>query len=132
MGHVQHRYRLANHVGRVRTRLAKAITQAFLDVGITVICEPQKLWPALGYWKDHRRDVMRWEGSISVWRHGKFSSVGICSWEPMSDCLKGFSIWQDGFSYEVGSTDEKVAPSERYVCEFEADKYHANAAEPQP
>lgn len=123
--YVATRYRLANHVGGVRKRLAKALIQAFKHAGITILCEPKDFWPALGYWKHNCQDVMRWEGQISIWRHGKFSKRGIGSWDSMTDCLKGFTVWEDGFHIEVGAVDEKVAPSERYVCEFEAEPHDA-------
>lgn len=122
--YVAHRFRLANHVGGVRKRLAKAITQAFANEGITIICEPENLWPALGVWKQNRMDVMRWEGSIAVWRHGKWQRTTICSWDRMTECLKGFKVYMDNFAFELSALDEKVSPAERYVCELEADQYH--------
>lgn len=119
------RYRRANHVGNVRKRLAKALEQAFKAAGIKVACKPGDLQPSLGYWKNHQQDVMRWQGQISIWRHGKFSTRGIGSWDSMTDCVKGFTVWEDGFHIEVGASDDKVAPSERYTCEFEATEYDA-------
>lgn len=118
------KYRRANHIGGVRKRLATSLEKAFRDAGIKIVCNPQNLHPALGYWKQTQQDVMRWEGSVEIWRHGKFSSRGIGSWDSMTDCLRGFSVWEDGFHIEVGANgDEKVAASERYSCEFEATEY---------
>lgn len=113
-------HRLARHVGRVREKLATAITQAFANEGVTVRCAPGDLWPAKGIWKNPRMDVMRWEGQIEVLLpSGKYMRFSIGSWDRMTDCLKGFAIYQDGFSYEVGAHGDKqlCSPSERYVFE---------------
>lgn len=110
-------HRRASHVGKVRQRLAKAITQAFADQNITVKCDPARLWPARGIWKQHHMDVRRWEGQIDVPIGGRMQTRTIESWDKMTDCLKGFTIWEDRFAFEVGAVDEKVSPTERYVFE---------------
>jgi hypothetical protein len=105
----------ARRVGRVRYRLALAIVKAFADKGVTVRCEPERLYPALGYWRHNAQDVMRWEGQIYVLNGGKWDTRTIESWDSMSDCLKGFGIWPDGLSYEVGAGSQ--GPGRRYVFE---------------
>ncbi|MFA7308395.1 MAG: hypothetical protein WC026_17190 [Hyphomicrobium sp.] len=113
----QRKHRRAAHVGKVRQRLAKAIAQAFSDQGFEVVCEPSRLWPAKGAWKHHSMDVFRWEGHIELRMHGKMQTRSIASWDSMTECLKGFTMWQDGFSFEVGATDDGCSMTERYVLE---------------
>ena len=111
-------HRRANHVGKLRQRLAKAIIQAFDNEGVEVRCDPAKLAPALGRWRtDYRMDVMRWEGFIEIFRSGSWMKMGIESWDTMSACIKGFTLWQDGFHFEVSAIAEGCSPSERYVYE---------------
>ena len=111
-------HRLARHVGRLRQRLAKAIVQAFADQKVEVRCEPDRLWPAQGAWRtDHRLDVMRWEGQIDVLMFGKWQTRSIASWDKMSDCIKGFTVWQDSFSFEVAAIEPGCSVTERYVYE---------------
>lgn len=111
-------HRLARHVGKLRQRLAKAIERAFSDAGISARCEPANLWPSQGIWKQPRMDVFRWEGQIDVIDDfGKAQRRSIASWDKMSDCIKGFTMWQDGFSFEVGATEPGCSVSERYVYE---------------
>jgi hypothetical protein len=125
------KYRRADHIGGVRTRLAKLITEAFTVAGFKATCEPKDLHPALGYWKHNRADVMRWEGSIQFWRHGKMSRVAINSWDSMTDCLKGFRIDSgDFFDFEVSATDGgKSENGRKFYCDGEPDEYSRYPAE---
>lgn len=120
MPYVARRYRVASHVGGVRKRLAKAIIQAFTNEQIEVRCDPKNLWPASGIWKQPRMDVMRWEGQFEM-RHdsGRWQTHSLGSWNRMTECLRGFSIVQDGWTYEVHANGERdmCSPSERYVLE---------------
>lgn len=112
-------HRRAKHVGKLRQRLAKAIERAFADQNVTVQVDPAKLWPAQGRWRtDHRMDVRRWEGQLELMlSDGKFSTRTIESWDKMSDCIKGFTIWQDGGGFDVGAIEPGCSPTERYVFE---------------
>ena len=122
------RFRRANHIGGVRTRLAKLIADVFTEAGFKATCEPKDLYPALGFWKHNRADVKRWEGYISIWRHGKMARVAINSWDSMTDCLKGFRIDSGGFfDFETSATDGKRSDDgEKYYCTFEPDQYSQN------
>jgi hypothetical protein len=112
-------HRRADHVGKLRQRLAKAIVQAFADQGVTVRCDPAKLYPALGRWRsDFRMDVYRWEGSIELMVDGGgWLMFGIQSWNSMSKCIKGFTVWRDGPCFDVGAIEPGCSPTERYVYE---------------
>lgn len=111
-------HRRARHVGKLRQRLAKAIERAFSDQGVTVRCDPARLWPAQGRWRtDVRMDVMRWEGSFEILQNVVWVKASIQSWDKMSDCIKGFTVWRDGFYYEVGAVEPGCSPTERYVYE---------------
>lgn len=105
-------------IGRTRRVLAKGIEQAFKDAGIEVRSDPSKLWPAQGRWRsDVRMDVMRWEGHIEEFRFEKWQVVCIHSWDKMTDCVKGCTIWRDGFAYEVGAVEPGQSKSERFFYE---------------
>ena len=42
----------------------------------------------------------------------------ISSWDPMSACIKGFTVWRDhGAAYEAAAIEPGCSPSERYVFE---------------
>lgn len=111
-------HRRAGHVGRVRERLAAAIVQAFADQQVQVRCTGADLHPAQGHWRtDPKVDVMRWHGSLEILRHGNWQRAIIESWDKMSNCIKGFTVWQDGGSFELASVEPDCSPSERYVYE---------------
>ena len=111
--------RRALHVGKLRQRLAKAVVQAFADQDVTVQCDPAKLWPAQGRWRTDTRmmDVYRWEGQIEIKRDGKWSTMAIESYDTMSACIKGFTLWRDGFSFQIGAVEPGCSPTKRYVYE---------------
>ena len=101
--------RNANHVGRVRIKLAELIQDAFKAGGITARVEPDDLVPNQGYWRiDKRADVMPWSGTAYMrfaedlpWR-----GVPIGSWTTMTDlCKTGVEIQRDGFFWEVVEKD---------------------------
>lgn len=64
-------------------------------------------------------DVMRWEGQIDVFdaRFQKWKTHSIGSWDKMTDCTKGFSIWMDQWAYEVGACEPGCKGPERYTLE---------------
>jgi hypothetical protein len=109
----------ASHVGRLRQRLAKAIVQAFANEGIEVRCDPSKLMPAQGAWRsDSRLDCYRWEGWMDVLINDRWQQRSISSWDPMSVCIKGFTVWRErGAAYEVAAIELGGSPSERYAFE---------------
>lgn len=39
------------------------------------------------------------------------------SWDKMSYCIKGFTIWRDRTGFEVGATESGCSITERYVYE---------------
>lgn len=106
-------------VGRLRQQLAKAIVQTFANEGVMVRCDPAKLYPAEGRWRsDFRMDVMRWEGSIEVKIDGGgWLRLSIGSWDTMTACVKGFSVWRDGVGFEVAAAEPGCSSAERYVLE---------------
>lgn len=110
-------HRRASHIGKIRQRLAKAIERAFANEEIIVQCNPANLWPARGIWKQHHMDVHRWEGQIDVMIGGRMQTRTIESWDKMTDCLKGFTICEDRFSFDVGAVEGKRSATERYVYE---------------
>jgi hypothetical protein len=63
-------------------------------------------------------DVMRWEGTIEVdLEGGRKTDRTIASWDTMTACIKGFTMWRDGFGFEVGAIEPGCSPSERYMYE---------------
>lgn len=105
-------------IGRTRRALAHGIEQAFKDAGVQVRSDPSKLWPAQGRWRsDCRLDVFRWEGQIEEFRYGKWQVVGIYSWDKMTDCVKGCTIWRDRGAYEAGAVEPGCSKTERFVYE---------------
>jgi hypothetical protein len=113
--------RRANHVGKLRQRLAKAIVQAFADKGVTVRLDPKNLYPAQGRWRsDFRMDVMRWEGFLElvIEETGGFLRMSVESWDTMTVCIKGFTLWRGSpGGFEVGAVEPGCSSSERYVYE---------------
>jgi hypothetical protein len=97
---------MARGIGRTRIRLARMIEAKLRDLGHSVRVDPARLDPAQGYWRtDSRADVMRWEGWFErEIEPGRWMRQSICSWDTMTDCVRGFEIWQDtGWSWEVGA-----------------------------
>jgi hypothetical protein len=101
--------RRAHHIGPLRQRLAKAIVQAFANEGVTVRCDPKNLYPAQGRWRsDFRMDVRRWEGSLElqVAESGGFLRMNVESWDTMTACIRGFTLWRDSpGGFEVGAVE---------------------------
>ncbi len=61
---------------------------------------------------------MRWEGQMEMLMpSGRWMTITVCSWDKMTDCLKGFTMWRDGFAFEVGAVEPGCSPTERYVYE---------------
>ena len=107
------KYRVSNHVGGVRKRLAKMIVAALAEQDIEARCEPKDLWPAQGYWRQIEQDVYSWEGCCEVKSFGRWMKRSLGSWDRMSSCIKGLTIDVDGFGYEVHATEELV-PQKRF------------------
>lgn len=88
--------------GRVRIKLAEKLALGFAAEGHNVSFNPERLWPASGYWKQNKQDVHRWEGQFDLFIHDKWRTAQIASWDTMTDIIKGFQISQDMYlSYEV-------------------------------
>lgn len=113
--YVARKYRLANHVGGVRKRLAKKIVAALAVDGIKARCEPKDLWPAQGHWRQIEQDVYSWEGycETMIPETGKWIKRNLGSWDRMSSCVKGLTVDGDGFGFEVYAINE-LQPSERF------------------
>jgi hypothetical protein len=113
MPYIPRKYRLSNHVGSVRKKLAKMIVAEFKMEGIVARCEAKDLWPAQGYWRQIEQDVYSWEGYCEIFEHGKWNKHSLGSWDRMSSCIKGLTIDPDGFGFEVHAIHE-LAPSNRF------------------
>ena len=111
--YIARRYGLSNHVGGVRKRLAKMIVAALAAEDIEARCDPAKLWPAQGYWRNVQQDVYSWEGQCEVKLFGKWQTRSLGSWDRMSSCVKGLTIDGDGFGYEVYA-DNELPPDKRF------------------
>lgn len=111
--HIERKYRRANHVGGIRQKLAKMIVTALAKDGIEARCEAKNLWPALGYWRQVEQDVYSWEGSCEVRINENWLRKSLGSWDRMSSCVKGLTIYPNGFGFEVAATNE-MKPSDRF------------------
>jgi hypothetical protein len=112
--HVARKYRLMNHIGGVRKRLAKMIVAALAAEGIEARCEPKDLWPAQGYWRQTQQDVYSWEGYCETkTRDDKWTKRSLGSWDRMSTCIRGVAISGDGFGFEIYATNE-LEPRKRF------------------
>lgn len=116
--------------GRVRHALAKLLSSELSRDGHLVRVDPEKLWPAEGYWRsDHRADCYRWEGQIEVFdpkapevkyysagevvrqREAGWRLVQVASYERMSDILKrGFVYSLVGHFLEIDLKPASPAP----------------------
>ena len=63
------------------------------------------IYPALGYWRQTRADVMQFTGAIHVGTGQRMFSLGC--WESMTDCLK--------FGYEVSDERGKWRAEEGFI-----------------
>ena len=112
--YVARKYRLSNHVGGTRKRLAKMIVAALAAEGVEARCEPKDLRPAQGYWRQIQQDVYSWEGYCETKaRDGKWTKRSLGSWDRMSTCIKGLTIGEDGFGFEIYATNE-LEPRKRF------------------
>jgi hypothetical protein len=109
--------------GRVRKRLARMLAERFKADGYEVRIDPEKLWPAEGFWRsDSRADCHRWDGVMEVYDErgptvtyytgdgtvkssGKWQPVSLGSYSRMTDCLKGFKYERDGMGIEVWANE---------------------------
>lgn len=108
--YVARKYRLSNHVGGVRKRLAKMIVVALAVEGIEARCKPKDLWPAQGYWRKIEQDVYSWEGQCETKApSGKWMKRSLGSWDRMSTCVRGLTVDGDGFGFEINATNELQA-----------------------
>lgn len=97
--------------GRVRRRLAELIAARLTADGMIVRTDPEKLWPAQGYWRtDFRADVYRWEGQIEILRHGQWAVTSVASWDPMTDVVRGFDWEWDQFTLEFHAHNPRRHP----------------------
>lgn len=108
--------------GRIRRKLAEMIVAKLAADGLTVRVDPAKLWPAEGWWRTSMVDCWVWDGQIEVlnpppgipWSgNGPWKTVQIGSYDRMTDCVRGFSYANEGFSLEFNA-DAPKSPSERY------------------
>lgn len=116
MIYVQRKYRVSNHVGGVRKKLAKMLVAALEKEGIKARCEAKDLWPTQGHWRQIEQDVYSWEGCCETFipESGKWSKRSLGSWDRMSSCIKGLTIGSDGaFGLEVYAINE-LEPSKRF------------------
>lgn len=68
-------------------RMIKALTERLASMGITATAI--KLYPARGYWRQTKADVMQFTGSAII--DGVQRDIGC--WESMTDCLRyGFLV----------------------------------------
>jgi len=109
--------------GRVRERLAKIISLRLEADGFQVKVDPEKLWPAEGFWRiDSRADCYRWEGQIEVLDPrggttkyysggklirdaGKWQTIQIGSYSTMTACLGGVTYFHEGFAIVFDAID---------------------------
>ena len=99
--------------GRLRRQLAELLAKRLHADGHKVAFNPEKLWPAQGYWRtSFGADVYRWEGQFEIWRHDKWETVSIGSWSTMTDCSRGFDYdWDGYFAIEVYAKADRTHPA---------------------
>lgn len=86
------RRRRADWVGKPRIKLAERMDAALQDLGYESKIEPDKIYPAQGYWRN-RADVVRIEGILNIKSNDKWTKRRLSSWSTISDLLRhGFDI----------------------------------------
>lgn len=102
--------------GRVRVKLAEMLAEKLTAAGYEVRTDPAKLWPNQGYWRCQvvKADVMAWTGQIEVFKHGKWDTASVQSWETMGECVRGFSIKEESYQYFVLTPDVPLSNEQRY------------------
>lgn len=127
--YIRREFRRANHIGGVRKKLARMIVSALAKEGVKAVCDPSALWPAQGYWRQVEQDVYSWEGYCEIYvpESRKWLKKSLGSWDRMSSCVKGITIGQEGFGFEVYAVKE-LSPEKRFKISREMYERKADAS----
>lgn len=95
---------------KARDRMEDALATRLEQMGLTVrnLC----IYPATGYWRQTRADVMQFTGSAII--DGVQQSIGC--WESVSDCLRyGFTVTDERGNRYADAPIMVEAKGRRYV-----------------
>jgi hypothetical protein len=100
----------------VRVKLAEMLARKLALAGYVVRTDPENLWPNQGYWRCQgvKADVMAWEGQIELFKHDKWLRASVHSWETMGECVRGFSVEEEGFLRFMLTADAPLPNEKRY------------------
>ena len=90
-------------MGRIRTRLAKAIEETMKEAGYTALVDPDGLLPATGFYRTNSSvDGKPWEGTMQVLVRDQWRPWNVDSWATMTElCRKGFTISVERWNVEL-------------------------------